>query len=152
DLHHLMATFVHPNWVRGHLPFGEVRGRPDYENRAGAKRGDGVFEPPDAVKGRVARGLLYFRARYGDSRLLGRVWSVFWNRQIELLMDWNRRFPPDAFESRRNDLLEAYQGNRNPFIDDHLLADRVGADAFRVDPPSRGGSRFRLYGRRFSRR
>jgi len=138
DLHHLMATFMHPNSVRGHMPFGIVTDRPDYENRAGAKRGNGVFEPPDAVKGRVARGMLYFYSRYKDSRMFGRTSVVFWNQQIELFMDWNRRYPPDAFEARRNDLVEAWQGNRNPFIDDHLLADRVGASAFRTGIPARG--------------
>lgn len=138
DLHHLMATFMHPNSVRGHMPFGVVTGNADYENKAGAKRGNGVFEPPDAVKGRVARGLLYFFSHYKDSRMFGRTSVVFWNQQVELMMKWNRQFPPDAFEARRNDLVEAFQGNRNPFIDDYLLADRVGADAFRAGNPSRG--------------
>jgi len=160
DLHHLMATFMHPNSVRGHMPFGVVTGNADYENKAGAKRGNGVFEPPDAVKGRVARGLLYFYSHYKDSRMFGRTSVVFWNQQIEIMMKWNRQFPPDAFEARRNDLVEAYQGNRNPFIDDYTLADRVGADAFRAGNPSRGdlsmngqGQRnVRPSGRRSSRR
>ncbi|MDD5302186.1 MAG: endonuclease [Elusimicrobia bacterium] len=160
DLHHLMATFMHPNSVRGSMPFGEVTGSADYENKAGAKRGNGVFEPPDAVKGRVARGLLYFYSHYKDSRMFGGSSVSFWNKQIELMMKWNRQFPPDAFEARRNDLVEAYQGNRNPFIDDYLLADRVGADAFRAGNPSRGPNvaSFRSSGnqrpssRRFSRR
>ena len=157
DVHHLMATFMHPNSVRGSLPFGEVKGSADYENKAGAKRGGGVFEPPDAVKGRVARGLLYFYSRYKDSRMFGRTSVVFWNQQIELMLKWNRQFPPDAFEARRNDMVEQWQGNRNPFIDDYLLADRVGADAFRAGNPSRGGdgmnvANVRPSGRRFSRR
>ncbi len=143
DLHHLMATFMHPNSVRGHLPFGVVTGTPDYQNKAGAKRGNGVFEPPDAVKGRVARGMLYFYSRYKDSRTFGRNSQTFWNQQIELFLEWNRRFPPDAFEARRNDLVQSFQGNRNPFIDDHTLADRVGKDAFRAGTPQRGGPGFR---------
>ncbi len=157
DVHHLMATFMHPNSVRGSMPFGIVTGPADYENKAGAKRGNGVFEPPDAVKGRVARGLLYFYSRYKDSRMFGRTSVVFWNQQIEILMKWNRQFPPDAFEARRNDLVEQWQGNRNPFIDDYLLADRVGAAAFRAGNPSRGDSgmnaaNIRPSGRRSSRR
>lgn len=152
DVHHLMATFMHPNSVRGNLPFGEVRGTPDYSNKAGAKRGGGVFEPPDAVKGRVARGLLYFYSRYNGSRMFGRTSVVFWNQQIELMLKWNRQFPPDAFEARRNDLVEGYQGNRNPFIDDYLLADRVGADAFRAGNPSRGGPGLRSFGRPIAKR
>ena len=155
DIHHLMATFMHPNSVRGHMPFGVVTGRPDYENKAGAKRGDGVFEPPDAVKGRVARGLLYFYARHKGSRMFGRTSVVFWNQQIELLMKWNRDFPPTAFEARHNDLAQEWQGNRNPFIDDYLLADRVGADAFKAGIPSRGAniaSGVKRSGRRSSKR
>ena len=146
--HHLMATFMHPNSVRGHMPFGIVTGNADYENKAGAKRGNGVFEPPDAVKGRVARGLLYFYSHYKDSRMFGRTSVVFWNQQIELMMKWNRQFPPDAFEARRNDLVEQWQGNRNPFIDDYLLADRVGAEAFRAGNPSRGDLSVSGQGRR----
>lgn len=46
DLHQLMATFMHPNSVCGHMPCGIVTGRADYENKAGANRGNGVFEPP----------------------------------------------------------------------------------------------------------
>lgn len=160
DLHHLMATFMHPNSVRGHMPFGVVTGNADYENKAGAKRGNGVFEPPDAVKGRVARGLLYFYSHYKGSRMFGGTSVAFWNQQIEIMMKWNREFPPDAFEARRNDLVEQWQGNRNPFIDDYLLAERVGADAFRAGNPSRGnlsmsgqGQRnVRPSGRNFSRR
>lgn len=131
DLHHLMATFIHPNGVRGNLPFGVVRGKGDYANDAGAKRGQGVFEPPDAVKGRVARSVLYFYARYYDRNISnGAFGDAFWNSKLDMLLDWNRRFPPDAWEKQRNSIVESFQGNRNPFIDDYTLADRVGVDGF----------------------
>ena len=132
DLHHLLATFIHPNGVRGSMPFGKVQGPGEYRNDGGAKAGQGVFEPPDAAKGRVARALFYFYTRYHDQNISNGGFSpAFWNQKLELLLDWNRRFPPGAEEKRRNDLVESFQGNRNPFIDDPALADRVGADAFR---------------------
>ncbi|MDX6770746.1 MAG: endonuclease [Elusimicrobiota bacterium] len=135
DLHHLMATFIHPNGVRGNVPFGVVRGRPTYSNDAGTK-GDGrVFEPADFSKGRVARAMLYFYARYRGEAILSNGGPRWWDQQIETLLDWNRRFPPDAEERARNDRVERFQGNRNPFVDDHTLADRVGAETWR--PPSR---------------
>ena len=133
DIHHLMATFMHPNGMRGSLPFGEVKGTPDYRNKAGAKRGGGFFEPPDMTKGRVARNLLYFYARYKGSSFFNRQVAQFWNVQIDTLLRWNRQFPPDAQEMRRNDLVEQYQGNRNPFVDDPGLADRIGAAALRAN-------------------
>ena len=128
-----MPTFMLPNSVPRHLPFGVVTGRPDYENKAGAKRGNGVFEPPNEVKGIVARKQLYFYTRHKNSRMFGRASVAYWNQQIGILMQWTRQYPPDAAEMRRNDLGEKWQGNRNPFIDDYLLADRIGADAFRAD-------------------
>lgn len=149
DIHHLMATFMHPNSVRGSLPFGVVAGKPDYENKAGAKRGFNaagveVFEPPDAVKGLVARKQLYFYARHKNSRMFGRKAAEYWNGELETILRWNREFPPDAFEARRNDLGQAWQGNRNPFIDDYTLADRIGKDALRAGTPQRGGPGLRV--------
>jgi hypothetical protein len=137
DLHHLMATFEHPNGMRGNLPFGAVTGPADYHNNAGAKRGDFHFEPPDFTKGRVARAMLYFYSRYKDEPFfaVGGPAAKFWNPQIQTMLDWNRRFPPTVEELTRNDQVEAYQGNRNPFVDDPGLADRIGAEALRVGPP-----------------
>ena len=132
DLHHLMATFIHPNGMRGSMPFGVVQGQGEYHNDGGAKAGQGVFEPPDASKGRVARALLYFYTRYYDTNISnGGFSAAFWNEKLELFLSWNRAFPPGPDEKRRNDLVEKFQGNRNPFIDDPALADRIGAAAFR---------------------
>lgn len=133
DLHHLMATFEHPNGMRGNLPFGVVTGPVDYHNDAGAKRGSLHFEPPDFTKGRVARAMLYFYSRYRNEAFFQDPRAIaFWNGQVDTLLDWNRRFGPDAEETRRNDHVQAFQGNRNPFVDDPALAERIGAEAFRI--------------------
>ena len=142
DLHHLMATFEYPNRIRGSMPFGWARGKLDYSNAGGAKRDDRFFEPPDAVKGRVARAALYFRVAYKDKGLFGPKSARFFDAQLETLLEWNRRFPPDAFEAQRNDLIEDFQGNRNPFVDDPGLADRIGADALRLGRKIRPVSSF----------
>ena len=47
-----------------------------------------------------------------------------------MFLEWNRQDPPDAAERRRNDMVEAFQGNRNPYIDNPELADQVGAEVF----------------------
>lgn len=139
DLHHLMATLEHPNGMRGNLPFGVVTGPADYHNAAGAKRGGNHFEPPDFTKGRVARAMLYFHARYKDQAFFASPAAIaFWDGQIETLLDWNRRFPPTVEERTRNDQVQAFQGNRNPYVDDPGMADRIGADALRLGaPPAR---------------
>jgi hypothetical protein len=141
DLHHLFTTFIHPNGVRGHLPFGEVRGKGEYHNSAGAKMGQGVFEPPNFSKGKVARALLYFYTKYHDKNIYNGAFSQerFWNQNLEMLLRWNRTYPPDQDEKNRNDRIEQWQGNRNPYIDDHTLADKVGVEGFK-----RGGKAERL--------
>ena len=157
DAHHLLPTFKHPNSVRSNLPFGEVTGRPEYSNSAGAKMGGGVFEPPDATKGKVGRAVLYFYTRYYDRRIFQGAYNhAFFEGNLEMFLRWNRQHPPDADEIRRNGLVEKFQGNRNPFIDDPALADRIGVDGFHPSvtlherAPGRrkhGGRGFRPVGR-----
>jgi deoxyribonuclease-1 len=36
-----------------------------------------------------------------------------------LMQAWDRKYPPSDQEYRRNDRIEALQGNRNPWIDTH---------------------------------
>lgn len=131
DLHHLAPTFVTPNGRRGNVKFSEVAG-PVYRTSSGSMLGKEGFEPADAVKGNVARAVLYFVVRYHDRSIRqGMDYNSFWVRTVPLLLEWNRQDPPDAAERRRNDLVEDFQGNRNPFIDYPDLADRVGEQAFR---------------------
>ena len=131
-MHHLLPTFIKINGLRGDLPFGEVKGQGDYSNSAGAKIGQGVFEPPNAAKGRVARAMLYFYVRYCDKNITnGAFGDAFWNQKVEMFLRWNRDYPPDANELRRNGLVAGFQGNRNPFIDKPGLADRIGEEALR---------------------
>lgn len=131
DLHHLMATLVHPNGMRSAFPFGEVLQRgAEYSNSGGARLNAERFEPPDFTKGRVARALLYFFTRYCDQNIFQAGARSMWNADLELILRWNREHPPTDFERRRNDLVEGFQGNRNPFVDDPTLADRIGAEGF----------------------
>ncbi|MFC1521545.1 endonuclease I family protein [Elusimicrobiota bacterium] len=136
DLNQLLPTFIHTNSARDRFPFGEVADADaNYKTLSGAKQGRGLFEPPDSAKGRVARAMFYFYTRYqGYNIIPSHFVEVFWNSKIDLLLRWNRDFPPGNFELRRNDLVEAVQGNRNPYIDDPSLADKVGAKAFRMQP------------------
>lgn len=134
DLHHLQLTFEKPNAMRGNLPFGKVSSRPGYATNSGSQLGIEEFEPCDANKGNTARALLYFFVRYYDRDITlgGFDKENFWNIRLPALLEWNRLDPPDDNERRRNDLIEQFQGNRNPFIDDPSLADRIGIEAFKI--------------------
>ena len=43
--------------------------------------------------------------------------SVAYMGKLSTLIQWHLADPVDAAEQLRNDVIETYQGNRNPFID-----------------------------------
>jgi endonuclease I len=111
---------AHANSVRGSYDFGEVTA-PRWECDGGAKcgsngKGRHVFEPPDGDKGRVARATLYMASVY-DLALAP--------RQVEVLRRWSNHHPPDALERQHNERASDLQGNRNPFVDQPELVNRL---------------------------
>lgn len=132
DLHHLRPEDVTVNSARGNLDFDEG-GSQNAEAPGNYADGDS-WEPRDAVKGDVARMILYMAVRYegGDGWPDLEVNDVAGNGgvpyvgRISVLLRWHAEDPPSAFEERRNDLIyEDYQHNRNPFIDHPEYADAI---------------------------
>lgn len=122
DIHHLRPTDVQVNSSRGNL---------DFDNGGSAVKGcDGCYktanswEPPDRVKGDVARMLFYMATRYeaGDrvdlelNELLNNGSNPY-HGKLSILLQWHEQDPVDEFEMNRNNVIEQIQGNRNPFID-----------------------------------
>lgn len=132
DLHHLQSTFGTPNNRRSNFKFGYVsQADARYSTASGTRGTGGRYEPCDAVKGNVARSVLYFVTRYYDKDIRQKVdYRSFWTDNINMFLQWNRQDPPDAREIERNNRIELFQGNRNPYVDDYTLADRVGAEVF----------------------
>lgn len=130
DLHHVFPTFVKPNNTRGSVPFGKVSSFV-YATTAGSKFDGAVFEPADAVKGDVARAILYFVVRYYNVNIRdGMDYKDFWTSRVPMFVEWNLKDPPDAAEKARNAAIERFQGNRNPFVDDPRLVEKVGMKVF----------------------
>ena len=102
------------------------------------------WEPPDYVKGDIARILFYMVVRYdpgvdhenntfdlelvdyttpnNTEPILGKLSS---------LLDWHLSDPVDDFEINRNEIIFGFQENRNPFVDhpnlvNYLWGDNVG--------------------------
>ncbi|MCD8203649.1 MAG: endonuclease, partial [Coprobacillus sp.] len=44
---------------------------------------------------------------------------------LATLIEWNTEDPVDDFEKQRNNRIEEYQGNRNPFIDHPEYASKI---------------------------
>ncbi|GAB2446221.1 endonuclease I family protein [Streptomyces incanus] len=124
DIHHLRPTDVQVNSVRGNKDFDN--GGSAVANGGGSLTDSDSFEPRNAVKGDVARMILYMAVRYegGDgwadlepNNSVNNGSKPFMGR-LSVLKQWNEQDPPDAFEQRRNQVIhDSYQHNRNPFID-----------------------------------
>lgn len=86
-----------------------------------------TFEPRDAVKGDVARMILYMAVRYEGKNGepdLELTESIFGNSDKQpfmgvksTLLKWHAQDAVDDFERNRNEVVYKYQKNRNPFID-----------------------------------
>ncbi|MEK3993970.1 endonuclease [Psychrobacillus sp. FSL K6-2365] len=122
DIHHLRPTDVQVNSSRGNLDF-DNGGNP-VNNCDECKRASNSFEPPNRVKGDVARILFYMATRYeqGDkvdlelNEKLGNG-SAPYHGKLSTLLKWHEQDPVDEFERNRNNVIQKWQGNRNPFID-----------------------------------
>ncbi|QNP67080.1 endonuclease I family protein [Streptomyces genisteinicus] len=131
DIHHLRPTDVSVNSTRGSKDFDEGGG--EVGEAPGNYTDEDSFEPRDAVKGDVARMILYMAVRYdgddgfadlepndqvgnGSAPAIGR---------ISVLKQWNTEDPPDAQEQKRNEAIFGIQKNRNPFIDHPEWVDSI---------------------------
>ncbi|MFG3494267.1 endonuclease I family protein [Streptomyces sp. NPDC047928] len=124
DLHHLRPEDVTVNNIRGNKDFD--RGGSAVSGAPGSYTDSNSFEPRNAVKGDVARMILYMAVRYegtdgwpdlepNDSVTNS---TAPYHGRLSVLKQWNEQDPPDAFEKRRNEVIYGtYQRNRNPFID-----------------------------------
>ena len=122
DAHHIRAEDATVNTVRSNKDFDN--GGTPYPGYPEIKYTADTWEPPNAVKGDIARMLLYMDVRYeGDGGEPDLVLVDYVNGptgtigKLSTILAWNQQDPPDGTEMHRNDVIYSYQHNRNPFID-----------------------------------
>ena len=118
DPHNLRPSDVQANGNRGNRKFGSGTGN------AGTVSG-GAWYPGDEWKGDVARIMMYMYTRYGDRclpNLVGNGATQGTTEMLQLFLQWNVDDPVSELEDQRNPYLENVYGNRNPFIDNPVLA------------------------------
>lgn len=125
DIHHLRPADETVNSLRGNKDFDN--GGSVVSEAPGNYTDSDSFEPRNAVKGDVARSLFYMAVRYDgsdgsmpDLELANDTSSSTGDPEIGVLCtlyQWHSDDPVDSFEQRRNDRVQEWQGNRNPFID-----------------------------------
>ena len=144
DAFHVYPTDGKVNGQRSNYPYGECAngsyvassGNIKALGRLGKSTFPGysgtVFEPDDQYKGDFARTYFYMAAAYNsrisswDSpQLAGNSYPCFSSWSVDMLMKWHRQDPVSQKEIDRNNAVEAYQHNRNPFIDHPELAEYI---------------------------
>lgn len=132
DLFHLYPTDGYVNGRRSNYPFGETN-NPTYTSKGGFSKlgpcsvsgySGTVFEPADEYKGDFARTYFYMATCYEDKiagwdcdMLSGNKQTCYKPWAMQMLLRWSEEDPVSEKEINRNNAVEAFQHNRNPFID-----------------------------------
>lgn len=134
DLHHVFPTDIASNSRRSSYDFGITDADASASVLGTSETGGGlVYQVRPERRGDVARAHFYMVARYRLDDTLGIDFDdntltsdgAINAREEEVLRRWNVEDPVDDLERSRNNRIEAYQGNRNPFIDRPELVDRI---------------------------
>ena len=148
DLFHVVPTDGYVNNRRSSYPLADV-GTVSWSSKNGFSKlgacSDAgysgiVFEPNDEYKGDFARAYFYMATRYADkinswtnngsagTILSGSGYQAYKPWYIAVLLRWHRNDPVSQKEIDRNNAVESYQHNRNPFIDYPVLAEFIWGD------------------------
>ena len=137
DLFHLYPTDGYVNNRRANYPFGETK-NPSWTSTNGSKTGPCsfpgysgiIFEPIDDYKGDFARTFFYMAVRYfgedgswAGSDMVTGAEPKSWAKN--LLLSWHRKDTVSVKEVKRNNAVYQFQKNRNPFIDQPRLAEKI---------------------------
>lgn len=110
DLHNLVPAVREINMRRKHYAYGELPKGSCMGCDFAVNDYLQMVEPRDEVKGMAARITLYMIQKYEIS---------IKETQRQVLMQWNRRFPPNRWEKRWHEKVSMIQGDQNPYIKDY---------------------------------
>lgn len=149
DLYNLMPCQTTINNHKSNYPMAnvDVEWRGNGVTRVGTRDGDPTtqeyryWEPGDQWKGDFARGYFYMATAYQDLTWSGdqsvrilnsEAYPTLQEWAYTLYLDWAGTDEVDDIEAVRNNQVEKFQGNRNPFVDFPNLAQYVWGDSVGV--------------------
>lgn len=130
DLHHLFPSYENWNSTRSNYPFDDiddssaekwmylatsVTEAPSSNIDAYSEYYSSTFEPREDHKGDCARAIFYFFTMYADNSSL--TYDISDVADVNDLYQWHLNDPVDDDELARNDAIETFQGDRNPYVD-----------------------------------
>lgn len=109
DLHNLVPAIGEVNGDRSNYRFSQWNAKPaqygqcamvvDFKSRK--------VEPPSYTRGRIARTYLYMQNTY-DFKIA--------KSQLKLFKAWDKTYPVDTIECKRDQAIAKTQGNHNPYV------------------------------------
>lgn len=132
DLHNIVASDRSVNASRGNKYFKESIG--NHHECKQCQTSNKTWEPPDIVKGDVARIAFYMALTYADENV-GKNSLVLAKREkinaslsifgdLESLIVWHCQDSVSDYEINRDKIIERYQGNNNPFVRNKKSSER----------------------------
>ncbi|HQV65929.1 MAG TPA: endonuclease [Saprospiraceae bacterium] len=105
-------------------PENSIRGNQFYGQFSGPAGTLGGF------KGDVARSIFYLAVRYNGLEVVSGYPDGMIGKfgDLDTLLTWHRNDPPDDFEMNRNNVVQTWQFNRNPFIDMPEMIEYIWGD------------------------
>lgn len=115
DLHNIVPADARLELERRNAKFEAL---PDsiQPDACGLKRSFQIIEPPDALKGDIARVLLYMSETY-NLPIMGNLHQI---------KEWSRIDPPSPEEIDRNLRIKNIQGNENRFVSNPAAVEAFG--------------------------
>jgi deoxyribonuclease-1 len=109
DLYNLVPAIGEVNGLRSNYRFGMIAGEKRKFGACDMEIEGRVAEPPERVRGNIARTYKYMNQAYPGHGIIGRS-------SVKLFDAWDRQDPVDAWECERCKRIEAIQGNENPVV------------------------------------
>lgn len=114
DLHNMVPiNSIYHFKMKGSV-FG-ILDESDDGDGCGLKKRYNIIEPPDQVKGDIARIHFYMHTHY----------NLPLNNSFLFLKTWAKEDPPSKEEIEKNNRIKEIQGNDNPYITDPSLVDQL---------------------------
>ena len=109
DLHNLVPAIGEVNGDRSNYRFSQWNAKPEQYGRCAmvVDFKSRKVEPPSYTRGRIARTYLYMQGTYG---------LKIAKSQLKLFKAWDKTYPVDTIECKRDEAIARTQGNHNPFV------------------------------------
>lgn len=109
DMYNLYPAIGEINGLRSNYRFGMISGEDREFGICDIEISGRIAEPPEHVRGEIARTYFYMNAAYPGHKFLS-------SANQKLFRAWDKMDPVDEWECERCKRIKGIQGNENPFV------------------------------------